>query len=99
MARASWRRSLSRSLNLEDLTEKARSGAARMFGAGGGGGGEDLRRQDLNDTQSRLRFARIPRDQVPDCSLQLPYIVHDNKTYDSYFAHCRSCRYSASGPA
>ena len=60
VARASWRRSLSRSLNLDDLTEKARSGAARMFGAGGG---EDIRRQDLNDTQSRLRFARIPRDQ------------------------------------
>ena len=97
MARASWRRSLSRSLNLDDLTEKARSGAARMFG---GGGGEDLRRQDLNDTQSRLRFARIPRDQVPDCSLQLPQIVPDNPDIRLvYYAHCRSCRYSASGPA
>ena len=45
-------------MNLEGLKEKARSGAARMFGEG-----EDLRRQDFNDTQTRLRFARIPRDQ------------------------------------
>ena len=50
---------MSRSLNLEGLKEKARSGAARMFGEGG----EDLRRQDFNDTQTRLQFARIPRDQ------------------------------------
>ena len=62
VARSSWRTSLSRSLNLEGLKEKARSGAARMFGEEG----EDLRRQDFNDTQTRLRFARIPRDQERD---------------------------------
>ena len=62
LARSSWRKSLSRRLNIGELEEKARSGAARMFGAEGKQ--EELRRQDLDDTSTRLRFARIPRDQA-----------------------------------
>lgn len=75
LARSSWRTSLSRSLNLEGLTEKARSGAARMFG---GGEGEALRRQDLNDTQSRLQFARIPRDQERESGLHRRVLLNKN---------------------